>query len=1623
MNATPFQKHSEPLTDGTSVSRRQFLSGSLLGMATLVAAPQIGDTVFFPNLAYADDIAGIPFNVGAVGTQSTDVQFSVAVIRPNEVGFMLQDVANKGKGVPNAKVTITSYAVKDDSGEYKTIDATTNADGKIILKIEDLSENKNGEKDKGKYAFWGKVYIDPPANSDYRIFETGAMRFYGGKGAVAPTQAIAGKPYPSCLTMDDVDITYTLSRFVVSSKNDRPHTIMARIRGLQKGASATIKICEKGKSNAISQASGTANDQGICEVSMTEKYFQRGNKVCLSGDTEYDVIAETTDMAVTIPTQLKAITGIPTGDEMDEDASSVATFKPPISFASVDLASFVSIQIPAIKSPLNIGFPNPPVQIQINPAGFGLVGIGLPPFPLAGTDGGFSKDAWKKNSVLNIKEAFADAVVDAMNVMSLRKNSGMEKTRFLRHWYVNFRFNVVFGWYYRWYVDKEITKNPFDGFDDEFSAIFQSHQNDLALARNDGLSDSLEMTLGSDNKPYFGYANVSAGIAVGGSFNWAFMLGPFPLYVELAAFASFDVGYQFNVKLARAYPSIFEDENVEWGGTHTLGITIVPGISLTVGLGFNGMLSGGVTGGLSFPMYFGHTWESMPEPGHPNPHKVVGIMLTFKLFVQILCFTVDVTLSAVDEPHLYSNWEDEKKKSLDDAINNLSFDPTRMLGVGSGGDVLQSFKDIGRPNTPTQFKASAEIKAAENNAVDVVANNRTGLEDIIFGAYDPRLISGDFDGDVDELFSSSANAAKRTGAPNTAMFVASSANAADLLDAPDTIMFKTYRATEADINRYDAVGLENGVTGATISNRPGVKAISNNDCVVPDSDVVSFHNVYSDDRRDFIICDGRTFLLRIVTVEYHLRDGSVHYRPRLGLNEFVNGAWINSGFIDVPEFPQAWGFKRMDTYDYDFGATAFGQSIFVVLLSSLRSEPDSEKGNMDEAVQCDVYTVMTIDTSVSVPTLLDYRSMLARQLVSLDGSYTDDPTNAAKCHLLTNPVVMMLRDKKGTELYPYFSVVHRVAKTPDDLVGSEAKCSIEYGLYFKTETGGTVLMGNATKDVDPSIVNLQITQSALGSTSSLWAVHTLAFFPDPSKIEAQAVEGDDDPSVEGTGLVDCYTSYPNEDYSVSWKRNVHNASLPQMPQSWPQYGGFLIAHDDHMYQVSVDIDAENADQFIETQIDFDGFSGRLFAVDQNGDFLFFINTFEADGPLDYEHPDKPREKVTRYLIGAAKVFRDSESTDTNGYAISQVFPYAELENPIDMIGSVTVGTECTTFIASQIVDRNNNLADLRVIKVPHVIKAKATALESLNPFVQPGAGVEKGIPKEEFYLTMKNVGNTMITGFRALMLDKAGTVIDKAEITEMNIDNMELSMDDFNNSNALKIPDGQDSIQDVASNLDKLSGIAALSDAKQNGCLMPGEELVYKIEYLIPSSWDGFVEVSVDIDGYIVRGYQGVINGENGNRLAAQSDASDSQSLRNSEAQVANEGIMFLDGSSNGRFQDPTIIDISSGLMGREWLTTIDTPTDQYATARLRLANADVDLTQQAPSDVVVTKNGKNDDNGGGTVSPSTGDHTPIASAAALALGAAGVGLAAYSRRRTAIEAEARATKETNGGDDDVALT
>ncbi len=1582
-----------PSFQGASFSRRHFLAGSLFGMATLITAPQLGNTVFFPNLAYADETQGASsassFNVGAVGTQTSDVKFSIAVVRPNEVGFMLQDVANKGKGVPGAKVTITSYAAKDSSGKYATLEATTNEDGKVILDISSLSENSNGEKDKGKYAFWGKVYIDQPENSDYRIFETGAMRFRGGKGAVAPTQAIAGKPYPSCLTMDDVDITYTLSRFVVSSKNDRSHTITAKIRGLEKNGSATVKICEKGKTNAIMSSSGTADEEGICEVSMEGKFFQRGNDVCLSGDTQYDVIAEAANMDVTIPTQLQAITGIPTGDELDEDTTSVETFMYPVSFAGVDLSQFLSINIPAIRSSINIGFPNPPIQININPAGFGFVGIGLPPFPLAGKDGGMSKDAWKKNSVLNIADAFGDAVVDAMDVQSRRKNTGLKRAKFAGGWSLDFRINVLIGWYYRWYVDKEITKTPFDDAD-QFAATFQSHQSELAAARADGISDGVEESLSSDNKPYFGYANTSLGAALSGSLTWSFYAGPVPVYIQLTAGLSFDVNYQFNVKLARAYPSIFEDENVEWGGTHTLGFTFIPSISLTLGVGFNGLLSAGVTGGLLIPFYVGHAWEDEPEPGHPNPHKTIGISVFVKLFVQLLCFTIDMTVSAYDEPYLSTNWEDEKNKSEAVSISNASFDPTRALGSGPGENVLQSLKDYGRPNTPKQFRASAELKASVKSD-EVALDERTGLEDIIFGVYDARLISGEFTSDIPTLF-------------------ASGVDASHTVEAPNTIMFMTYPTPEAHANYYEVEELENGVTGATVSANPGVKAISENDCVMPDSDIVSFHNVYSDDRRDFIICNGRTFLLRIQTVEYHLRDESVHYRPRFGMCEFVDGAWRNTTLIDFPEFAQAWGFKRMDTYDYDFGATAFGDSIFVVVFSSVRSNPDDENGNAEEAVQCGVYTVMTVDVTGSIPVVSDSRSMLAKQLVSLDGSYTADPSNAAKCHLLTNPVVMMLRDKDGKELYPYFSFVHRVAAEPASLLGNDATCSIEYGLYFRTESGGTVMMGNPTTDVNASIIDLQISQSTLGSTSSLWAVHTLAFFPDPSKTQDPSNIGEEEPQKDAPGLVDCYTSYPNADYSMNWKRNIHNASLPQLPQPWPQYGGFLVAHDDHMYQVSVDVDKTDESQFIETQVDFDGFTGKYFAVDQNGDFLFFIDTIDVDGPINYENPSEPRNRVTRYRIGAAKVFRDSSRANANGYSVSRVFPYAELESPIDTIGSVTVGQKYTTFIASQIIDRDQNLADLRVIQVPHVVKAKAVSLESLKPFVQPGAGVEKGIPKEEFYLTVKNIGNTMITGFTASMYDSSSNVVDTAQVTQFNIDNMELSMDDFSNSNALAIPEGQDYIEDVASNLDKLSGIAALSDSKQSGCLMPGEELVYKISYLIPSDWDGFVPVTVNVDEYSIRSYRSTTSGARGSRAGAQPAVVGARYSRAAETRTVGEGIQLLDAPGEQRFYDTTIDDICAGELGEDWLLSIPTPAEEYTAARLMLKGAEVDLTQQAPSNVTVTEKGngggeEEGGEGGGSKAPSTGDGAPIITAAALALGAAGAGMVAYSKRRASLEA------------------
>ena len=118
-----------------NVTRRGFIQSSM-ALATGIALSCLdGSDVFSAVPAFAEEGNSQNANVSSAETK-------IVIVRPTQIGIVAYDVSNPDApvAIPDCKVTIYSRYNK------KTLNATTNAEGKIVLDISELAETDDSRK-------------------------------------------------------------------------------------------------------------------------------------------------------------------------------------------------------------------------------------------------------------------------------------------------------------------------------------------------------------------------------------------------------------------------------------------------------------------------------------------------------------------------------------------------------------------------------------------------------------------------------------------------------------------------------------------------------------------------------------------------------------------------------------------------------------------------------------------------------------------------------------------------------------------------------------------------------------------------------------------------------------------------------------------------------------------------------------------------------------------------------------------------------------------------------------------------------------------------------------------------------------------------------------------------------------------------------------------------------------------------------------------------------------------------------------------------------------------------------------------------------------------------------------
>ncbi len=162
---------------------------------------------------------------------------------------------------------------------------------------------------------------------------------------------------------------------------------------------------------------------------------------------------------------------------------------------------------------------------------------------------------------------------------------------------------------------------------------------------------------------------------------------------------------------------------------------------------------------------------------------------------------------------------------------------------------------------------------------------------------------------------------------------------------------------------------------------------------------------------------------------------------------------------------------------------------------------------------------------------------------------------------------------------------------------------------------------------------------------------------------------------------------------------------------------------------------------------------------------------------------------------------------------SDPFIMTDIDHYIDTLVSVSGTPTALTAVSSELVDKSKDAGVLWYTAIPFVKTVTATAAAIPEAFVASGQ-------KSTFYITLRNDGNTFLSGCEVAMFEDGKEVADcKAKITFAK----EIMIESTHNPK-----DEKGEFQNVESDY----------------ALAPGKSSVYKVEFLIPKDWKGKHKVS-----------------------------------------------------------------------------------------------------------------------------------------------------------------------------------
>ncbi len=1318
------------------ISRRGFVAGGMAALSSLVL-PCIEGDVF----------SLVPAGARVAHADEGDSDSArIMVVSRTQIGVVVYDVSNPKslKPVSNATVKIVS---RFNQGE---VSGQVDASGKIIFDIAQLSDGSNAEIP----SFNGRIEV---SCEGYRDVVIPLTRVVAHSAIVAPTRPLDDKPYFRSLSMNEWDIQYTQQTFMYSKESSDAQVIEGELILPGEGATpkAWLSFIKDGWETRHGFFEVVEQNGKVAKLRIEGQYLLEGGNDCFADVSQILVYFTASGMksewwirpSITVERA-------PFSENKEGKAISI----PAVMGGGVNGIILPDSFVPPFAgAKLNLWQPKLPFLYDFSPLGYAMLGFG------------YSAVAAKKDN----GSIFSSKGWQSVPRKSVEDQGQAEYERQMKSWETYKKLQAIRAGRREdgQQADPKKWAHDFSSF---WSATFDAQVYGLAKY---SFKDQLW--------------NVSLNGLVGGRVDvvWTLSvsLGGFPLYLVINPWANIYAA----LKLAATTANVLDFEDYSADDT-TFGAGASIGINITIGFGFNNLLSASVTGGGYISVFVNYA----KNPGKPWPRLTAGYGFSAVAMLQASFIKMTFPIWSMDESNAYdSNDKHDSTDGVKLTANSLDvsmLDSVLQKRLGSCGmqgklgnslNQMPTFADIlkyGQVVTNSQlrqskeFSASAALESAQNPYSvegDLVSDASEGasLPDIrivpVQGVQENTAEVGEANAAAGETNAAEVGEANAESDETNAA-EAGEANAA-AQGQGTSVPQNESGAAESDDSKLDAGGSSSadssnvkliddgskadelgylptftyvGSVNSATTTRPGIEGISDGNLggVKPQVDQLMLKDVNSNPCMKLLVTEnmGLTILFRIASVD--VGNGSM--RQRLVYHLLKNGAWSQPWVVNFD--PQAKNISRSEMYDFEFDVTqAMGPGgdnyISVLLVSGTR--PNGDNTAPAEGMKAKCVSLVTLYDSYAASDRL-------KAVASMTSCIHELAENSA--YTLTTPSVTG------------FSDVFGYANTKDYCVMGtyvRHKFNEQEGL---TDEGDTVAFfarweaDASTKQDVFTVTRQRIIQTGNGFIS--WPVkidddsYSWQWGSVANKRRATFATYDGN---WGT-IAKLQAEYENNDpskFKGFGSFNIADFGGPKGMQvqclyPWGSQGNMLgtfKAENSDGAQISalyhIAFDAKNSCTPTFTQVGPKEGVPADFVVDAGGHFLFYAQNTDGKVGQTYNSDGTVAEDVVEHrhcIMAIAQV--DGVFTTP--------FVFAEVDHFVDDLVASTVNDSYVTFMASSVKDIDNSLADIYDVRVPLVTSLNPVKLICKEPFALSGEECA-------FQVDIRNDGNLVATAATFTLYD------------------------------------------------------------------------------------------------------------------------------------------------------------------------------------------------------------------------------------------------------------------------------